>query len=353
MTVADKIPIQNIYYLLCYAWNRLEQRDIVDVERIDSTNLVDLFAKILISGTQHLLKRGLDRGYIPQSEDTKTLRGKIDFGSSLKRNLFNKAQAHCHFDEFSHNVLHNQILKSTIWQLICVDTIDEGLEQELVGLYRRLHGIDRIKLNRGAFKKVQLHRNNMFYSFLLNICELIFYNLLPSEDPGRNKFRSFFQDEKQMAALFEDFIRNFYTIECPDIKVRREGISWNAQALDDISASYLPKMTTDISMQSESAKAVIDAKFYKKALSDYFDSEKIHAANLYQIFAYIKNLEVCGGLNEECSGMLLYPCTDKMLSLNYKMGNHKIMIRTLNLNQPWRNIHADLMQIADDALRGG
>ena len=43
MNNTPKIPIQNIYYLLCYAWNRLEERDIVDVSGIDSTNLVDLF----------------------------------------------------------------------------------------------------------------------------------------------------------------------------------------------------------------------------------------------------------------------------------------------------------------------
>ncbi|MBN2439660.1 MAG: hypothetical protein JXL20_13790 [Deltaproteobacteria bacterium] len=60
MTESGKIPIQNIYYLLCYAWNRLEERDIVDVTGIDSTNLADLFAKVLIGGVGHLFKRGFD-----------------------------------------------------------------------------------------------------------------------------------------------------------------------------------------------------------------------------------------------------------------------------------------------------
>ena len=45
-----KIPIQNIYYLLCYAWNKLEERDIVDVRGIDSTKILDLFARVLIGG---------------------------------------------------------------------------------------------------------------------------------------------------------------------------------------------------------------------------------------------------------------------------------------------------------------
>ena len=56
-----EIPIQNIYYLLCYAWNNLEEKDLIDIKSIQSTNLADLFAKVLISGITHLLKRGIDR----------------------------------------------------------------------------------------------------------------------------------------------------------------------------------------------------------------------------------------------------------------------------------------------------
>ncbi|NIQ13085.1 MAG: restriction endonuclease, partial [Candidatus Dadabacteria bacterium] len=55
------IPIQNIYYLLCYAWNKLEEKDLVNVQEEDTTKLIDLFAKVLINGTTYLLKRGLDR----------------------------------------------------------------------------------------------------------------------------------------------------------------------------------------------------------------------------------------------------------------------------------------------------
>jgi len=79
-----KIPIQNIYYLLCYAWDKLDEGDIVEVKGIESTELCDLFAKVLISGTSHLLKMGLDRGYLLIGEEISGIKGKIDFGSSLK-----------------------------------------------------------------------------------------------------------------------------------------------------------------------------------------------------------------------------------------------------------------------------
>ncbi len=39
------IPIENIYYLLCYAWNKLDEKDRVAVSAEDYTKLLDLLAK--------------------------------------------------------------------------------------------------------------------------------------------------------------------------------------------------------------------------------------------------------------------------------------------------------------------
>lgn len=348
MNEIRKIPIQNIYYLLCYAWNRLEERDMIDVSGIDTTSLVDLFAKVLCGGIEHLLRRGMDRGYVDFAEDSRCLKGKMLFSPTLKRNLLNKAQVHCEFDELSYNVLHNQILKSTLLNMIRVEGLDSQLKDRLTGLCRRFNEVDAIELSYGVFNRVQLHRNNAFYDFLLNICELVFENLLASETPGKSKFRDFFQDDdKRMAALFEDFVRNFYKLETSGFKVGREDILWQAEAIDEASQAYLPKMETDISIEGHGFKAVIDTKFYKDALATHYDAEKIRSQHIYQIFAYLKNLEKQGGVNSSCTGVLLYPTVKKELCLNYRMGSHKVMIHTLNLNQDWQAIDKDLKALLD------
>ena len=43
----DKIPIENIYYMLCYAKNRLKANAINKVSQQDYKNLYDLFGEIL------------------------------------------------------------------------------------------------------------------------------------------------------------------------------------------------------------------------------------------------------------------------------------------------------------------
>lgn len=310
------IPIQNIYYLLCYAWNKLEERDIVDVDAKDSTNLLSLFSRVIMNGLKHLLKRGLDQNYINYAEENRCLRGKIGFATTIKKNLFPKAMAYCEYDELSHNVIHNQIIKTTLRILYNSDSVNADLKKELVSFYRRLKSIDDIELNSSVFSKVVLQSNNSFYDFLLKICRLIYDSLLIDEGSGRFKFIEFIQDDGKMALMFEEFVRNFYIRETQQYRVKREDIIWDVSDTSSPAFKYLPKMITDISIEKDGRKIIIDTKFYREALATNYDIEKIKSDNLYQIIAYMKNLEVKGGINIGCSGILLYPTVKYNMFVN-------------------------------------
>jgi len=58
------IPILNIYYLLSYAWDKLDEAEPKEVSQVDNHNVINLFARVLSNRTAYLLRRGLDRGYI-------------------------------------------------------------------------------------------------------------------------------------------------------------------------------------------------------------------------------------------------------------------------------------------------
>jgi len=241
------IPIQNIYYLLCYAWDKLPEKDVVAVDAIATTTLADLFAKVLINGTNHLLKRGFDRGYVSQHEWTGRLRGRIAFQETVRKNATVTGRLPCDFDELSYNVLHNRILKATMRRLIRTEGLAAECSEGLNRLGRLFSDIQDIDLTGRVFGQVQLHRNNQFYDFLLKVCELIYRNLLVSEKPGTSKFMDFVRDRRQMAVLFESFIRTFYRIHT-DFRVKREDINWRWLAADQVAAGLLPKMQTDISL---------------------------------------------------------------------------------------------------------
>ena len=337
-----KIPIQNIYYLLCYAWDKLEEKDVVAVKAIDATTLADLFARVLINGTHHLLKRGFDRGFISQHEWTGRLRGRICFQYAIRRNATRTGRLPCDFDELSYNVLHNRILKSTMRRLILIEGLAAENAEALAQLYRLFSDIQDIELSNRLFGQVQLHRNNKFYDFLLKVCELIYRNLLVSEKPGTSKFRDFIQDERQMAILFENFVRTFYRVHTGD-QVKREDIHWRWTAADQAAMGLLPKMETDISLSSDTRKIIIECKFTPEATQQHYEAEKLRATHLYQLSSYMDNLK--GKYADTCEMMLLYPTVDSPLSADYIHEGHKISIRTINLDQPWQLIHKDLLAL--------
>jgi len=340
------IPILNIYYLLSYAWDALRAKDVIQVRAEEASDVLDLLSIILARGTTYLLKKGLDRGYIMKEEPLSGLRGKLMLGSSVKRNLLRNGRVICAYDELSHDVLHNQILKATLRSLISTKGIDVEVSKELVHVYRRLPQIRDVAIQTNYFDEIRLNRNNLFYDFLLKICRLIHENLLPDETSGGYKFADFVRDEVRMRALFEAFVRNFFKREAVGFKVYREDIKWHVET-DCGDNVFLPRMKTDTCLEDMQGnrKIIIETKFKNEVLSDNRGIKKIHPENLYQLFAYLKNIETKGGANKECEGVLLYASPGQEIDLKFRIPNHFVRVKTLDLSTHWKNIRDQLFSI--------
>ena len=282
----QQIPIQNIYYLLCYAWDKLDESDIVDVKAISTTELIDLFAKILINCTAHLLKRGLDRYYIENEYIVNGIKGKLNLSASVKQNTLPSNKTICLYDEFDYDILHNQILKTTISKLLRAKNLDNELKDELHRLFIKMPPISEIQIRNSHFKQIRLHRNNYNYDFVLKVCQIINENLFIDESSGKYKFKDFLQEEKAMARLFESFVRNFYKIEQSEFVVKRENIKWKLVPERETDLLMLPIMPTDISLISSSRKIIIDTKFYKEAFKARFHNRRIKLTQIICISCF-------------------------------------------------------------------
>ena len=69
------IRIQNIYYMLSYAFQVLNEDGYKQVATEEFENAAELCAAILIKGVSSQLKRGLGKEYIVQTEELSSLRG--------------------------------------------------------------------------------------------------------------------------------------------------------------------------------------------------------------------------------------------------------------------------------------
>lgn len=339
-----QIPIQNIYYLLCYAWNKLEESEIVNVSEIDSAELIDLFAKVLSNSCSRLLKQGLDRYYIEHEDVIMGIKGKFNFSATIKKNVLPLSKTVCIYDEFDYNILHNQILKTTIGKLLRTKNLDSSIKDELLKVYLKLPPISEIAIRKTMFNQIRLHRNNYHYDFILKVCQIVNENLFIDESKGNYKFKDFTRDEKAMARLFEAFVRNFYKVET-DFSVSSDSIKWQFESDNAEDLDMLPAMLTDITLQGKNQKIIIDTKYYKEAFQTRYDKQKLNSSNLYQLFSYLKNQEMDSEITLNCEGILLYPSIQNDFVHSFKYENHKIRIMAINLNQDWKKIRTDLLKI--------
>lgn len=345
-----KIPVQNIYYLLCYSWNKLAEGQRLNVSASDYRDSIELFSRVLINGCKHLFKRGLESNYSEIIEEYTGIKGKIIFKDSLNADSFRKGRAFCQFDQYDSNTVPNQILKATIRSVVRIKALDKKLKDELWLYYWKFQNIDDIDLRLNHFNSIRIHRNNATYDFLLKICLIIFENTVIDEKTGDYHFKEFFGNDKAMASLFESFIRNFYSKEQSEFKVRREDISWDAIPVGGTNESYLPKMQTDVTLESKHRKLIIETKYYSNALNSRFETEKFNSGNLYQIYSYLRNIETKQDhdKNPICEGILLYPSVNYSLNEKFVIGTHQVSIKTIDLAQDWRKIHNDLLFIIDN-----
>ena len=295
------IPIQNVYYMLSYAFQVLNEQGYKNIATEQFHNTAELMAAILEKGIAIQLKRGLGKEYIPQTEALSSLRGKIDIAESIKTQSTLRKQLICTYDEFSVNSIMNRIIKSTV-EILLRSNISKQRKKNLRKLMLYFSEVDFIDLYTVNWN-VQYNRNNQTYRMLISICYLVVKGLLQTQSDGSTKLMDFL-DEQRMCRLYEKFILEYYRREFKNqITANASQIPWQ---LDNDENSMLPVMQSDIMLQRDDRVLIIDAKYYEHSMQVQFNKHTLHSANLYQIFTYVKNKEY--ELREKehtVSGMLL------------------------------------------------
>ncbi len=334
------IPIKNVYYMLSYAFQVLNEQNYKNIATEQFHNTAELMAAILEKGIKVQLKRGLCKEYIPQVAALTSLRGKIDITESIKTQAMLRKQLICTYDEFSVNCTMNQIVKSTV-ELLLHSKISKQRKKNLRKLMLYFDEVELIDLHTINWN-IKYNRNNQTYRMLISICYLVVKGLLQTQVDGHTKLMDFF-DEQRMCRLYEKFILEYYRKEYNgQIIANTSQISWQ---LDNEENSMLPIMQSDIMLQRDGKILIIDAKYYTHSTQVRFDNHTLHSGNLYQIFTYVKNKEYeLRDKEHTVAGMILYAKTDEEIYPNniYQMSGNQITVKTLDLNLPFAEIAEQL-----------
>ena len=333
------IPIQNIYYMLSYAFQVLNEQGYKSVATEHFENVADLCAVILIKGLSKQLKRGLMKDYIPKREPLTALRGKMEISETLKTNSIIKRQIVCSYDEFSENAYMN---KTTMLRLMVAD-VDKSRKKEMKKLLVFLGNVEPLPIYSINWN-LRYDRNNQTYRMLVSVCYLVLKGLLQTQSDGTTKLMDFL-DEQRMHRLYEKFILEYFRKEHPELTVGAPQIPWQ---LDDDFCDMLPVMQSDIVLEKDDNILIIDAKYYAHTTQQRFNKATVHSANLYQIFTYVKNKqEELKDRQVTVSGMLLYAKTDEQIvpDNTYQMSGNQISVKTLDLNCGFDEIREQLDSI--------
>lgn len=336
------IPIQNIYYMLSYAFQILNEQGYKKLATEEFHNTAELMAAILAKGITAQIKRGLSREYLPKKEELSSLRGRIDISESIQRLTMLNKKLVCEYDDFSVNNTLNKIIKSTVELLIRSD-ISKARKKELKKLMVYFADVEPLDLYSVNWN-IRFDRNNQNYRMLISICYLVVKGLLHTNSDGSTKLMDFL-DEQRMCRLYEKFILEYYRREFPQITANASQIVWQ---VDDGYDDMLPEMHTDIMLSHNERVLIIDAKYYSHTTQVQYGAPTIHSHNLYQIFTYVKNKEAeLQNVPHRVSGMLLYAKTDESVipDNRYRMSGNEIAVRTLDLNCDFSEIAAQLNRI--------
>lgn len=340
------ICIQNIYHMLAYAFSILSEQGYRDIATEDFENAAELCAAILERGITSQVKRGLGREYTSRIEALSSLRGKVEITESVKTQALLRRQTVCSYDEFSVDSRMNRIIKATVAALVRSD-ISKARKKSLKKLMVYFADVEQIDLQHVIWS-MRYDRSNRTYRMLIAVCLLIAKGLLQTQADGGVRMMDFL-DEQRMCRLYEKFLLEYYRREHPELDASASYIGW---ALDGGFSDMLPTMKSDIMLTQHHRVLIIDAKYYGHTMQQQFDKRTIHSGNLYQIFTYVKNKEAelaATGRSHEVSGMLLYAKTDEEIQPDgtYRMSGNRISVKTLDLNQPFENIRAQLDAIAE------
>ena len=346
------IPILNVYYLLCYAWGRVQERDTRRLAKLGGLETIqDLLGKVLAGGVSHLFRRGIDRGYKERREDLAGIRGKLALSETAKRALRERGRAACDFEELTVDTPPNRILRTSLHGLLRRRVkLHDDVRSDVRSAYRRLDGVSRIRLTRKTFGQVQLGGNRRLYQFLLSVCRLLYESSAVDEKTGRTAFRDFRRDEATMWALFEEFVTGFYEREQGVYDVNpgaSRRIHWaEATAEDDASKARIPVMTADVILESPERRIILDTKYYQDALARRrgTGTGKLHSGNLYQLLAYLRNRQATKAGGPVHEGILLYPEVDQPLRADVRLEGFRIQARTVNLDRDWRHLHREMLE---------
>ncbi|MGF2034505.1 MAG: McrC family protein [Nostoc sp. CmiVER01] len=212
LKINPKVPIQNLFGMLEYAYNFKGFRfleGLMDCESLE--NFYNNLAHILADKVLERCRKGLYRTYLPKTQQLSYVRGRLDVQQIIQKPWNVKLK--CNYEEHTADVKENQILAWTLYIIGRSSLCSERVSPTIRKAYHALQGLVTLQPCRAEDCIArQYNRLNLDYELLHNLCRFFLENSSPSHERGNYKTLPFLVD---MAHLYELFVAEWLKKNTP------------------------------------------------------------------------------------------------------------------------------------------
>lgn len=266
--------------------------------------LLEVFIENYINEIKKIIRAGVKSQYVDKQENLNFLKGKILNSLNIKHNHSNKARFYCSFDEFSDNMVYNQLIKSTLLKLSRISKSHFN-RNSIVQLLHHFDAIDESKYFVSDFKKAKKN-NRLFTSYqkAISWSEVFLMN---------KTFTNFSGNSKNMAILFpmerifEDYIGYLMKTYADGHEIKTQDKSYYLVSNHKGKDKFRLKPDIIATNTKEHDQIIFDTKWKLLDESKEKNNYNITQSDMYQLYAYGKKYDLGNSFIKEPKLVLLYP----------------------------------------------
>ena len=293
--IRPKVGIRKLIFLACYSMGAFKLREDERHRFEDAETLPDAMSLSLAVAARKAFERGLLHGYRTEEESLHTVRGRIRMNDQLRRRFGIPFPIEVRYDEFTEDIVANQLVKAAAWQLGRMRLRSPKARDGLREIAARLGNVSLVEFPLHDVPEVTFNRLNERYREVVMLSRLVLRRRLFESGRGTVPAPGFHMN---MNVVFQRFITQALreALGVSDRTLRSDNhpddhslpTIWLAK--DDGGQDCI-KLKPDLSWWEGSRCTFVGDAKYKR-----IESINVPNADLYQLLAYTTALDLPGGL---------------------------------------------------------
>ena len=288
--IRPKMGIRKLIFLACYSMGAFKLHEGERHRFEDKKTLPDAMSLSLAVAARKAFERGLLHGYRTEEESLHTVRGRIRVNDQLRRRFGIPFPIEVRYDEFTEDIVANQLVKAAAWQLGRMRLHFPEARDGLREIAARLGNVSLVEFPPHDVPEVTFNRLNERYREVVMLSRLVLRCRLFESGRGTVPAPGFHMD---MNVVFQRFItqalREALGVSDRTLRSDNRGLPSICLAKGNGGRDRI-KLKPDLSWWDGSRCTFVGDAKYKHIKGN------VPNADLYQLLAYTTALDLPRGL---------------------------------------------------------